>query len=545
MSTELGPRGLANQRRARQSRGQRVYISGIRGQQSLETGVAYYYRGHHIYSATAANPIDTIPFSTRRGISVVGIAQHLAPLYVPQAADLVPESTIGALDRARKNAWADQEAQEEALKAETAIALQEEAEKKKRSKKGDIPTIGTVTTAAATNPPALVFDSAFTPHDRAQYLAASAPGSRLVSITNTPHGSRPVSPFHHDSSSSNNRCLLRPIASTSRLPQMLASRDTVGQRFSPLSDVAEGRAHHSSRTAEHSTVLDTELVANALTEWMGSHNANTRPTSSSAPRPRSSGYDAQKSSSPAARMEEEDDDEHEGISLQALGRRSAREHTPRTHSTEQTFDSTIRRPSQADLAASSSNIRPFNPPTAPAALRALGNHTASGPAAAFSSAAASRAHSPFPAFKPSTGTSSSTPLYLPGLGQTTTQHVPVAAPSTTTHRRRSSLARPQAASLALNTAYNARRATPTIEEPTGIQGLTLQGTTEQATNTFKRKCTLHGEDCDGETVTHLHHTEQCRRDRGFAEAYPMITVGGRTMIDWAKIMSEEKAKMGL
>ncbi|KAF1999677.1 hypothetical protein P154DRAFT_216778 [Amniculicola lignicola CBS 123094] len=59
------------------------------------------------------------------------------------------------------------------------------------------------------------------------------------------------------------------------------------------------------------------------------------------------------------------------------------------------------------------------------------------------------------------------------------------------------------------------------------------------------KCVIHGEDCDGETVTHEHVTLQVGNSRGFRELYPSIEAGGRKMVDWAKILQEEKQKMGL
>ncbi|KAF2852187.1 hypothetical protein T440DRAFT_488295 [Plenodomus tracheiphilus IPT5] len=422
MATPLAGRGLANQRRARQARNQPVYISGIKGQHSLETGVAYYYRGHHIYSAAAANPIDPIPFSTRKGISVVGIAQHLAPLYAPQAADLVPEASIAALDRARRYTLADIQAQEEAMRAEKVIALQGEEEKKSGNAAGvssNAPVIGTVT--APSTPAMTVFNSfsplspirphlhSFTPHDRAQFLATSAPASRHVSVTNTPYG------------------------------PMEKRRKTVVCR---------------------------------LVGW-------------------------------------------------ALGHRNVLERASNTHSPDPHLGNTSRRTSEQDLTrGTSSDTRPFHPPTAPAALRACERRKTPGPSAAFSTAHSSRTSTPFPTLT----TSNNNLLYLPGLGQTTRQNLP-------TRPRISSASRPHAASLALNTAYNAANSRNTTED-----------TTTSPPGAYIPKCPIHDEDCDGETVTHVHQTERVRRKRGFKDVYPMISVNGRMMIDWAKIRDEEVAK---
>ncbi|KAH9871684.1 hypothetical protein J1614_005939 [Plenodomus biglobosus] len=465
------------ERRAEHSRHQRVYISGIRGQHSLEVGVAYYYRGHHIYSAAAANPIEPTPFSTRKGITVVGIAQHLAPLYAPQAPDLVPEASIRALDRARQGVLADMAAYEEARRAETRLALQEEADMKKS---GTAAVVGTVT-----------------PHDHAQYLAVSAPASR------------PTSPSHAAIS----RGLLRPVASASRLSRMTAD-DGARRTFTPLAEVAEGRAH-SSRTADDA-VLDTEMVTNALLEWLDPEDVGA------------SGRVISRPSSPAARCTQENR-EHEGVSLQALGQRE-------THGAELPLDNISRRTSQINLSHStSSDTHPWNQPTVTAPHRTFGPRTASGPSAAFSSAHSSKT----PTTVPNTPDN---PLYLPGLGQTTLQPLP-----TTTRPHSSSLARPRAASIALNTAYNAanpRRPTFTLDDTSTREESTLDTTTAGTTETYVPKCPLHGAECDGESVTHVHQTEHARRGRGFRDLYPTITVGDRTIIDWARVMQQEKERMG-
>jgi hypothetical protein len=59
------------------------------------------------------------------------------------------------------------------------------------------------------------------------------------------------------------------------------------------------------------------------------------------------------------------------------------------------------------------------------------------------------------------------------------------------------------------------------------------------------KCALHGEVCDGVSVRHLHLTEATRQGRGFQESYPMIHRSGREMVDWVRIMNEERVQMGM
>ena len=143
--------------------------------------MAYFYRGHFIYACPAGNPIEPIPFSTRRGISIVGTVQDCAPAYDPQARDLVPEGNIAALDRACIHMQQGQQRQDQ----------EQEAEETER----------------ASAPPG------FTPHNRAQFLAQSAPGSQHASATNTPFSSRPTLPSYNV----DDHGLLQPISSISRL----------------------------------------------------------------------------------------------------------------------------------------------------------------------------------------------------------------------------------------------------------------------------------------------------------------------------------------
>lgn len=280
-----------------------MFVSGFQGSYTLETGVAYHYRGHYVYATPAGNPIEPIPYSTRKGISIVGIALDQAPPYDPQAVELVPEASVSALERARVREQEAQKEREDAKKEEIAQALEDEA----RDAEGDMGSgkvahyrtvntmdaltdhpvsqtrpsaalpsrslpasrVGSHTslthlavadprpTASSTNiphisnvqpssmlsvsaygPHSLLDPHSYTPHDRAQYLATSAPGSRHVSLTNTPHGSRPVSPTQHDV---HPRSSLRPIASTSRLSRLIPE-EGVQRAFSPLHDVSQGKA---------------------------------------------------------------------------------------------------------------------------------------------------------------------------------------------------------------------------------------------------------------------------------------------------------------
>lgn len=57
------------------------------------------------------------------------------------------------------------------------------------------------------------------------------------------------------------------------------------------------------------------------------------------------------------------------------------------------------------------------------------------------------------------------------------------------------------------------------------------------------ECPIHGIGCDGVSVLEEHRTERTRQGPGFCEEYPMIESLGRTMVDWAALLREERTKM--
>lgn len=54
------------------------------------------------------------------------------------------------------------------------------------------------------------------------------------------------------------------------------------------------------------------------------------------------------------------------------------------------------------------------------------------------------------------------------------------------------------------------------------------------------KCTLHGEGCTGMGVDNEHLTARMFRTKGFVDEYPTIVREGRVIVDWQKILFEEK-----
>ena len=54
-------------------------------------------------------------------------------------------------------------------------------------------------------------------------------------------------------------------------------------------------------------------------------------------------------------------------------------------------------------------------------------------------------------------------------------------------------------------------------------------------------CPLHGEECDGVTVTMLWLTKRKLDGEGFVEEPPIIERAGREMVDWAGLLEKERA----
>jgi hypothetical protein len=57
------------------------------------------------------------------------------------------------------------------------------------------------------------------------------------------------------------------------------------------------------------------------------------------------------------------------------------------------------------------------------------------------------------------------------------------------------------------------------------------------------RCPLHGDACDGVTVTETWVTQRAKEGTGFKDLYPVVEgAGGRVMVDWMKLFDEEQAR---
>ncbi|KAF9740049.1 hypothetical protein PMIN01_02684 [Paraphaeosphaeria minitans] len=94
---------------AQKAKGMEVYISGFYGAHPIETGIAYWYRGHYVYSR-AGVPIEPIQFATKKGIHVVGTTVDSAPPFQPIGMPGIRhEPEVAALHRTKVHTWAELE----------------------------------------------------------------------------------------------------------------------------------------------------------------------------------------------------------------------------------------------------------------------------------------------------------------------------------------------------------------------------------------------------------------------------------------------------
>ncbi|CAN9172280.1 unnamed protein product [Alternaria alternata] len=506
--------------------GQRVYISGLKGHHTLETGVAYHYRGHFIYAFPASNPIEPVPFSTKKGINIVGVVKDQAPIYNHTDPDLILEQDIAALQKSCVHEWEFQQAQEELKKQETRKVL--EAEETGEHKK-----IETETVASSTKD----FDAATTPKASAQ----------------------------------------EPLpTSTSRLNQLLAE-EGFRRSMSPLADGTEDHLRGSG----HREGRDGDLAANLGVSqgWMDPDDISAFvETVSRRPSPsrvslwsRSRPLSRVNSRGPRGDSNSPEKDVDEGLYLHGLGhpdvirndaskaqtRESSPFRAPGYRSTESTaylrelamrhYDIVNAEP---ETSSSQSQTPIGHPPTglfgSPVVATSL--HRDAMPAFTFPVPRHIPDTSSFPAFDDDVPPAS----YIDHADKKPLVTGRPRAGSKSVHT-----GRPRAASKALNEAYNAANPSSTprlvfpfsFVPPTGHTGTENDNTTSATTTdaqkiTFVARCPLHSESCNGQDVVHEHMTQRARNGAGFKDLFPTIECeGGRVMVDWKKLMNEEVERL--
>jgi hypothetical protein len=88
--------------------------------------------------------------------------------------------------------------------------------------------------------------------------------------------------------------------------------------------------------------------------------------------------------------------------------------------------------------------------------------------------------------------------------------------------------------MALNEAYNAAHPpfAGGVEKSEGSSGIV---------HARIPKCPIHGEGCDGVTVTETWRTQHAKNTSGFRDLYPVISgAGERQMVDWFQLLKDEQ-----
>jgi hypothetical protein len=210
-----------------------VYISGLQGKHTMETGIAYFYRGHDLYGPMR-NPLMPVSFPTKSEVLVVGLTYDCAPHYNPANPTLRDERQVCALGRSKFHEWENRSKEtapeDKSTPFEGQVAI---VNNLMANSTGTImPAQGksgnqTAETAysISRNPSVQVHapettnthDSDRYYNDHALYLAASAPGSRPLTRFSTPFGSRSISPSVGHAASGGG---LRAVASTTQISHM-------------------------------------------------------------------------------------------------------------------------------------------------------------------------------------------------------------------------------------------------------------------------------------------------------------------------------------
>ncbi|KAF2727430.1 hypothetical protein EJ04DRAFT_557404 [Polyplosphaeria fusca] len=546
----------------------RVHISGLKGVHPLEVGIAYYFRGHYVYSLLGC-PIEPTTFCSDHGKPhISGVLQPTAPDFDPASPTLVEESKIAALAKTMHNistygcGFLTEDPEDDEEDAEKTpvndsellhYASEDEDElTPKRPGPGTLllPLQGQTAeerdlpfTSSYESLSDLVADSEplgglYSPHDRAQFLAASAPGSV--------HNSRPSSPNGD----------LRPSASSSRLLQL------ADQSAGPMD-------HRISETFNYTSwPMNAVNLAPSLTG-----SAPARITSGTHPSSSSFGT---RSTSPAsfvmtdypARTLRPSNLNLTAYTAAASPSTSTLSPLPLTFTATNSINrhsvigtgrpapkSPVGRPRKASIAlnkAWNENVPSTSPPkppmldvptantpilkgelgevemlmpTKPAMLDAVPGLDAPGLESEMGSAETSTTPTSDDGNKKKKnkrGKRKKAAVVPPPLLQ-----IPTITPS------------PREAESPTPTPPRASNPNSKGKKKSGVAPPKITISADGQTRVLK-KCALHGEECDGETVTNLHLTEATRRGIGFKEAYPVIEKKGRVMVDWEDLVRQER-----
>lgn len=532
---------------------QRVRISGFYGYHPLRTGIAYWYRGHYLYSK-AGTPIEPQPFGTKGRIVLVGSIKETSPPFNPYDKNLLNEKSVDALG-----------------KAAMALAVEKQLEAEKlAAEKNESPDDATEAGASLTN----------------QHQENMGPHGRDVAVHNhLNYGFGPLVGNNdvqvHSTRDIHEAQYLQPINTDFRgeLHQRPVNIGIQVQQPDHVPEHVVPNHRGSEYKREYLFVLQKDMI-DIVIEAHRTAKANKSVSFLVPPNPVIQDHyhsgDVHSLNVPQYRIPH---DQSRFLAASAPGSRLM----SRAPSVIPSPDlSRIPSPMNAPEA-----LKPYFPMSAPAsqpgswATSPLGSHaptpfdsrvpspapigsvqgteslfdtgprgqffSASVPGSRFTSRPATpQASRPASAFQtPSLTRQSSLPI--PGTGPRSRSVSPL-------QRSVTSPLPPHTVSP-----LPSRTSSPFGPEPKPnlrprlgslLDGKILKDAAnwsqfgvigEEAAKGAIPKCMIHGENCDGETVTHPHLTEQVRKGIGFRDLYPTIEAGGRTMVDWARLLEEERA----
>jgi hypothetical protein len=490
------PKTTRNAKARTKAQNQPVYISGIQGQHSLETGVAYHYRGHYIYACPAGNPIEPVPFSTKNGINIIGTVRYLAPRYDAHARGLVHEESVGALSKA---CWQEEKRMEDAK-----AVLEEQAD-------------GEDDAAAVMQMPTVVRSGA--------HEVRSLPGEVAMSYSMPLVPTQVASRMGSRGHSYTDLAYLTVLDARSRPGDSATSHSVIFQsRASSQADlpsiVAGDEGFHVNRFSGRAVTptLHRSLSRPGSSASMAAHDSHAGyATSSSATIPglgySSSHQDAHVSYSSLTTLARDHAAAHTPhdralfLADSAPGSRLATPHASRSVSPNHLYPraaSTLRQVASTtrltQLLAEDRMPRPFSP---------LSDVVEGKPtfSATTSRGFADTDTNPF-SEEPSSGfNETASPPY--------SRNKPIGT------------GRPRRASMALNQHYNAVK-----EGSRAVVSARLP------------VCVLHGEECDGVSVAETWKTQHAKQTTGFKELFPVVQgAGDRVMVDWHRLLREEQMAM--
>jgi hypothetical protein len=487
---------------AEQTITRQVYISGIRGPHSLYLGVAYFYRGHQLYAYPACNPIEPVPFSTSKGIVIVGTAPAFAPAYDPDAPDLVSEQSLAVLERSCRVVWGEQREREEAQVREINEGIKERMEEEEGKLR--LGSKAVVAAPAEKRACAVLVPTQVASRMRSRGGPQSSLPTLAVHEASAVLGSSSSGLLH--SSLQSNVVALNAVSEVLNLQQYLdhatPHRPTPHMGFN--TSLANLGAQHARGYGEPSSTAGPTLFhPSSRAGSFASLSALNMPGHERSTPPINTGQTSNiPTYAPSAYYQEEIYTPHDRARFLADSAPGSRlnsvSNTP--------YPSRPVSPTQSVHHTRGSSLRQISSTSRLTSM--------------LTEDRVPRVVSPLPDVLEGT-------THFTGLNPDSDTNSCLEDPTSPPYSRNKPIGtgRPRRASMALNQAYNAANESVSVRQPV---------------------CVVHGEGCDGVTVTETWKTQHAKETYGFRDLYPIIHgAGDRIMVDWAILLEAERGQMRL